>query len=481
MSDHRKRKRNIISNKKGFSSIVGAVFAILVIVSLAGTFFVWSLQQNTLYVDAVRGVDELTLNRQSESLNITSTPNYTVVGEDVNVFTGVQNDGPITVNVTTLWVQDINGSKPFGYLMLNNSAGLLLRPGDSYPINSNVKVSGVNQNDNFTGWLITQRGNVVPLFPAHAKGDQGSAGTPGLEGDPGANGATWHVGTEVPPLTYAGGAVGDFYLNNATYKVYHKTGATLWEDVGTLTGPAGANGATWHIGTLVPPLTYGGGSIGDFYLNNATYEVYQKIGANLWEDVGSLKGIKGDPGQTFTNATTALVASGIGSIAMDFARFTHYEFPFDQAKINLTANTPTFQNYTIRSGCTYILFHVVLADIDPYSDIHLFTNARTNTSMSSSVYVLGQNTGGGSIKFVNWKLVNCTNGVVYTDDASNVNYVATLPRNVTSWVDLYFYGEVPGGNNKIATGLYPMNILLFGTKGTVDYGQNIPFVSLYFM
>ena len=118
MSDHHKRNKNIISNKKAFSSIVGAIFAVLVIVSLTGTFFVWSLQQNSQYVGAVAEMNQLVADQKKESVNVTSLPVYTVSDGQVLVNVGIQNDGPISVTIKTLWLQDLNRST-YGYAELN--------------------------------------------------------------------------------------------------------------------------------------------------------------------------------------------------------------------------------------------------------------------------------------------------------------------------------------------------------------------------
>ena len=74
----------------------------------------------------------------------------------------------------------------------------------------------------------------------------------------------WHAGTGVPATTL--GAVGDFYLDNATGNVYEKTATTTWTlqtnimgPIGN-TGPAGPTGATGSQGP--PGLTGPTGNTG---------------------------------------------------------------------------------------------------------------------------------------------------------------------------------------------------------------------------
>jgi flagellin-like protein len=455
LSDHRKGKRNIISNRKGFSSIVGAVFAILVIVSLAGTFFVWSIQQNTMYVDAVRGVDELTLNRQSESLNITSNPIYAAVGSSVNVFTGVQNDGPITVNITTLWLQDVNGTRPYGYKPLN----MLLRPGDFQPLNENVEISGLNLDDNFTGWLITQRGNVIPLFPAHAKGDQGVTGAIGPQGATGAagtNGAAWHVGTSDPSAVL--GVNGDFYFNTATDDVYQKVSGS-WALIGSLRGQQGTpgidgvngtNGTNWYVGEGIPPSDLGG--TGDWYFSNNTNYVYNKL-ATGWQYIANLTG---QTGSTSYDANTALISQGIGSIAMNFKSFLVYTVDAQQ---RLVSPSPA---YTFAIGQN-LAFSLNVTNMDP-------TGGVMNLTQLSCLWIFSP--ASGAIKGQQWPLAMVSGNVITTLGAGQS---VSLYYNQSTRI---YFGPSVATTNNLNQGISGVNLIVIGKVGSQDYGQNLPFISL---
>jgi len=66
--------------------------------------------------------------------------------------------------------------------------------------------------------------------------------------------------------------------------------------------------------------------------------------------------------------------------------------------------------------------------------------------------------------------VNVTNNKIYP--TSGVRY--NLSYGVLT--ELYFSGAISSIDYNNA---YPLNILLCGTKGNNDYGQNIPFVSIY--
>lgn len=152
----------------------------------------------------------------------------------------------------------------------------------------------------------------------------------GAAGAAGADGATWLSGSGAPGSST--GADGDYYLDTATYDIYKKTSGS-WGEIGNIKGatgakgdkgdtgeqgpqgekgdtgaqgPAGADGedgadgATWLFGAVAPTNQ---GKNGDWYLNTATYDVYQKS-SNAWSKTGNIKGAtgaqgpKGDKGDT---------------------------------------------------------------------------------------------------------------------------------------------------------------------------------------
>jgi hypothetical protein len=98
------------------------------------------------------------------------------------------------------------------------------------------------------------------------RGPQGEKGAQGPQGPQGEQGETGLAGSA--------GAAG-------------ATGAT------GLQGPAGVNGATWLNGTGVPSSSLG--SNGDFYLNLANGDVYNKISGS-WTKVANIRGATGATG-----------------------------------------------------------------------------------------------------------------------------------------------------------------------------------------
>jgi hypothetical protein len=426
LSGLHRRKKNIVSNRKAFSSIVGAIFAILIIVSLTGTFFVWSLEQNSRYVNAVADVNQLALDQQNESLNVTSVPTYTVgVGGIVTVSLSVQNDGPITIQLATLWIQDVSGAQPYGFTVLSD---VILSPGESWSTPPTVQVNGAISGDSFTGWLISARGSIFPLIVGHLKGDIGEAGAPG------ANGSQWYVGTSIPSDTL--GTDGDFYLNTLTNDVYRKSGG-VWSYLTTLAGPAGPAG---------PQGLPGAG----------------------FNDTGTLILLNGTDGSTSYNAATALVSQGIGSVAMNFSEFRTYDFGTSEPP-NGTSLSSGIESvsYTIQNTHYYAI-RVPLIMMD---------NRWANISLDKNTYIWGLTPQKETLKSCSWPIMRLgPDNKLYTGD-----FRIDLQFNKTTYV--YFGIKATGFSGSVCPVVIPINILLYGfsiyANGTfTQYGQNLPFIAL---
>jgi hypothetical protein len=95
--------------------------------------------------------------------------------------------------------------------------------------------------------------------PTGATGSQGPQGIQGVPGTPGATGATgaagevWFSGSGAPAGGLAGSIVGDWYLDSATGDFYEKTGTSAWTLRGNLKGPTGATGSTGSTGAPGTP------------------------------------------------------------------------------------------------------------------------------------------------------------------------------------------------------------------------------------
>lgn len=163
-------------------------------------------------------------------------------------------------------------------------------------------------------------------------GAQGSPGPTGSQGPPGAAGEKWFTGTGAP--AGATGAVGDWYLDQAAGDYYEKTGASAWTLRGNLKGPAGSKwfSASGIPSAGVPALAV----VGDFYLDSNVGIYYEKTSTSTWTNRGSLIGPAGSPGapgaagtpgeKWFSGAGVPSTATGIvGDWYLDTSTGDYYE------------------------------------------------------------------------------------------------------------------------------------------------------------
>lgn len=146
----------------------------------------------------------------------------------------------------------------------------------------------------------------APIVGGGATGPQGPPGTDGTDGVDGVDGSKWFSGTTAP--ANGTGVVGDWYINTANANVYEKTGSTTWTlrvNIKGADGAAGANGADGTNGTAGSKWLQaagvpgsGTGLVGDWYINVTTYDIYEKTGVSTWTSRGNIKGAAGAAGST---------------------------------------------------------------------------------------------------------------------------------------------------------------------------------------
>jgi len=165
--------------------------------------------------------------------------------------------------------------------------------------------------------------------------------------------------------------------------------------------------------------------------------------------------------------TVAEVAQGIGYLAMDFDKFRYYEYASAYGLKDFPAGSG---GYSV-PATEHVVFGVKLTNYDPTG------RKRSLTLNSHSLIWMYFPTYG---KQVNWHIVNVdANGTVQpTYSAITVGYQETTTVYFASKSD----GSFSGMNDKVKPGSggpAAINLLLLGTIGSDEYGQNIPFVSVY--
>lgn len=164
-------------------------------------------------------------------------------------------------------------------------------------------------------------------------GEKGDQGDPGIQGPPGTAGENWFSGSGAPSGSLSGSVVGDWYIDSATGDYYEKTATTTWTLRGNLKGPqgnAGTPGEKWFTGSGAPAGSLSGSIVGDWYLDSANGDYYEKTGTSTWTLRGNLKGATGTTGTAgekwFTGSGAPAGATGsVGDWYLDSATGDYYE------------------------------------------------------------------------------------------------------------------------------------------------------------
>jgi archaellum component FlaF (FlaF/FlaG flagellin family) len=251
------------ANSRGFSSIVGAIFAVLTMFFLVSTVFVWSLSQNTLYNEAVKQGNQLDLDRLNEKV-VASDVNYTVNGNIVSVEAKLENDGPLSAQIVTLWVLDTNTTK-YGF---NSSLNINLKPGNiTYLLGSKailVTLAGSSSSDIFRSWFISGRGNTISWEKSNLIINNYNNGT-----------------GEIPPYAFVSGGIGSISMDFSSFSHFD--------------GVANTNGTS--VGSPVYGYTCSGSIYTLLHVKVTNYDMYNRTlilkGGSMWAITpfsGTLKG-----------------------------------------------------------------------------------------------------------------------------------------------------------------------------------------------
>lgn len=156
------RDKSLCDNSKGVYGIIAAIFLVLVVLALYANVFVFMLNQNVLVYEVVSEANQEDIDRKNEIITV-SNANYAVEGDKVRVEAVVTNNGPVSVQIVTLWVFDATIRK-YGY---NDTLNVNLKTGDMMVfVGSNaliVTVEGSHALDVFAAWFVSVRGNLIPF------------------------------------------------------------------------------------------------------------------------------------------------------------------------------------------------------------------------------------------------------------------------------------------------------------------------------
>jgi len=506
-------QNRLVKNKKGVGTIFGMVFFLLIAVIIFSSFAVVLNQTSSLENTSmqIRQVDN---DKAKENLLIKDA----TFGNTIT-FT-IQNTGPLPVQVVRVWADGKpDESKQVNILPIpvGQTSSVLSYTFSGAPI--------VDTPGSF--WVITARGNKFVwgqgLGTPGQDGEDGTNGTPGTPGTPGTNGVNgadgnkWYSGTtysrsnpppnDVPPASFPDPDTGklankgDYYLNLNTYELYQK-GTTNWAYITTISGvagPSGADGTKWYPGTAYTqsspppndglpndfhdPITGLNAKQGDYYFNTDTYDLFMKLADGSWQYIVTI-----EPG-----GDGVKVAQGIGKFAMDFDDFKVYnltkvgnDYIFNRAAegngYDVTRPAKP-QGYNLG-----VVFRVKLTNLDDAGRDYFLSSKSMFWCLFPATDLQPR---GASWFLVDVALDNNTNTGKIVQPTSSVKLEYTPDGKATY---LYFASDTEftttftpfgdtGNFNPPADNIASTNLAMIGHLGSAYgpyYGQNLPFVSIYF-
>jgi hypothetical protein len=148
-------------SSKGVSTVIGTIFLVIIALTVATNVFLWTLTQNAAYNQAVKESSQMDADISSERIVAYNTV-YLVSPDNVEVTTTMTAQGALSAQIITVWVTWTDGNDiKYGSATVN----INVTAGDPIVRTINVTVPGALDisGDTCNGWLVTARGNRVPL------------------------------------------------------------------------------------------------------------------------------------------------------------------------------------------------------------------------------------------------------------------------------------------------------------------------------
>lgn len=138
-----------MKTRRGLSTVVGAVFAVIVITTSIG-YVTYSMNLLDKYNQSVLARNQLSIDKGNENFQLYS---FKVVNNKFNIT--VANTGNLPINITRMWVQNLTSTDWVNYYTINkavNPGFLITNIGQSSSVN-------VNTANSYNLKLVTSRGN----------------------------------------------------------------------------------------------------------------------------------------------------------------------------------------------------------------------------------------------------------------------------------------------------------------------------------
>jgi hypothetical protein len=155
-------KKSFRKNSKGVSGILSTIFLVIIVLFLYSQVYIFIQNENTRYEAGAREANQMDVDLIQEKLTF-SNLSYIIEGDMVRVETIVTNEGPVSVEVITLWIVE-TATQKYGY---NDTINLYLKVGETLDLTGSnallVSIEDPSYSSEFPSWFVTARGNRIPL------------------------------------------------------------------------------------------------------------------------------------------------------------------------------------------------------------------------------------------------------------------------------------------------------------------------------
>jgi hypothetical protein len=162
LSKRSARKKSFRRNSKGFSGILATIFLVIIVLFLYSSVFVFMQNQNARFEEGARNANQMDRDLDQERLSFANLT-YTTQDDKVYLQTQVTNEGPVPIEVITLWTVD-KTTQNYGY---NDTITFSLNSGETINLTGSnapfISIENMSPSSEYTSWFITARGNRIPV------------------------------------------------------------------------------------------------------------------------------------------------------------------------------------------------------------------------------------------------------------------------------------------------------------------------------
>lgn len=156
-------KRQFARNRNGLYSVIGAIFFVLIILTVGSGIFLWTVTQNLSHQKAILESNRIDHEQFSEKVAARDGVYTILAGDQVQVDATLVNIGPVPIKIMNLWVYDATLGR-YGFNdTIDTLLDLNLKSADTKSASVLVQISGAQPSDDFEAWFMTARGNAITI------------------------------------------------------------------------------------------------------------------------------------------------------------------------------------------------------------------------------------------------------------------------------------------------------------------------------